>query len=87
MSVQEFTKEQLEFLELFEIAARYDCLYLLDFHCFNMFNHDQTSLLTDAERAELAVEARGDIFAEAIQRGFQRNPGPFGQIDEQEYLC
>ncbi len=68
MSVQEFTNEQLEFLELFEIAARYDCLYLLDFHCFNMFNHDQTSLLTDTERAELAVEARGDIFAEAIQR-------------------
>ncbi|WP_305983853.1 hypothetical protein [Roseibium sp. MMSF_3544] len=87
MSVQDFTKIQLEFLELFEIAARYDCLYLLDFHCFNMFNHDQTSLLTDAERAQLAAEARSDIFAEAIQRGFVPNPGPFGRIDEQEYLC
>lgn len=87
MSEQDFTKEQLAFLELFEIAARYDCLYLLDFHCFNMFNHEQTSLLSDAERAELAVAARTDIFAEAIQRGFQPNPEPFGQIDEQTYLC
>mgnify|MGYP003711320921 CR=1 FL=1 len=40
MSEDQYTKEQLEFLEIFEIAARYDCLFLLDFHCFDLFDVD-----------------------------------------------
>lgn len=87
MSTIEFTKEQLEFLEIFDIAARYDCLYLLDFHCFNMFDHDQTSLLSDKERAELAVTARYDIYSEAMQKGFLPKSSPFGGIHEQQRLC
>lgn len=87
MSDKVFSKQQLEFLDLFNLAARYDCLYLLDFHCFSMFEHDQTSLLDDAERAELAAAARRDILAEAMLNGFHPDPGPFRGIDEQKHLC
>ncbi|MEP3045737.1 MAG: hypothetical protein ABJL55_12240 [Roseibium sp.] len=87
MSKGEFTREQLEFLELFKIAAKYDCVYLLDYHCFNLFEHDQTSILTDAERSMLAAHAQRDIFAEALQQGFEPDQVIVGGISEQKHLC
>lgn len=87
MSEEDYTKEQLEFLEIFEIAARYDCLFLLDFHCFDLFDHDQTSLLSDGERAQLAAAARYDIYAEAMQKGFLPKSSPFGGVREQQRVC
>ncbi|MEO1110131.1 MAG: hypothetical protein AAFX90_19630 [Pseudomonadota bacterium] len=66
-----FTKEQLDFLEIFHIAAKYDCLYVLDFYCSNEFDHDQVSALTDAQRAHLAELAQEEIFATAIKKGFR----------------
>lgn len=69
MRADDYSNDQLIFLELFEISARYDCFYLLDFHCFALFEHDQTSLLTDQQRVELADVARADIFAMAAIAG------------------
>ena len=86
-SEDQYTKEQLEFLEIFEIAARYDCLFLLDFHCFDLFDHDQTSLLSDGERAQLAAAARYDIYAEAMQKGFLPKSSPFGGVHEHQHFC
>lgn len=87
MCASDYSNDQLKFLELFEIAARYDCLYLLDFHCFALFEHDQTSLLTDEQRAELAETAQADIFAEAEQKGFQVSAAILGVMNGQRFLC
>ena len=67
----DFTRVQLEFLELWHIAAMFDCLYVLNFHCMDLFQHDQTSLLTDEERADLARAAQREIFGEAISKGYR----------------
>lgn len=67
----EFTKLQLEFLDLFQIAAKYDCLYVLDFHCDDLFDHCQISLLTDYERALVARAARREVFSEAVEKGYE----------------
>lgn len=67
----EFTKLQLEFLELWHISAQYDCLYIIRFHCMDRFEHDQTCLLSDEERAELARLAQKEIFGVAIEKGYQ----------------
>ncbi|MBO6507574.1 MAG: hypothetical protein JJ866_25085 [Roseibium sp.] len=87
MKNNDFTTEQLEFLDLWKIAADYDCLYLLDFYCYDMFDHNQTSDLTDEERADLARTARPDIFAEAIQKGYVPSSDMFGGADGQIRLC
>ncbi len=87
MKSKKYTNAQLKFLKLFEVAARYDCLYLLDFHCVALFDHDQTSLLTDDQRSELAEVAQADIFAEARQKGYQPSAKMPGVVNGQRYLC
>lgn len=67
----DFTKLQLEFLDLFQIAARFDCLYVIDFHCDDLFNHTQISALTDEERAQVARAARREVFGEAMSKGYE----------------
>lgn len=68
---EEFTREQLKFLELWHIAALFDCMFILDFHCSNEFFHDKVTDLTDAERHHLAVLAEREIFEHAIANGFK----------------
>lgn len=82
----EFTGEQLKFLELFHIAAQYDCLYILDFYCMDEFDHDRILNLTDEERALLADRAQREIFAHAIEHGF-RPTSSFGEVRASGYLC
>lgn len=67
MYTSEYTAKQKSFLQLFHLAARCDCLYLLDFYCQHLFDHDQTSLLSDNQRALLAEAAQDDIFAKAAE--------------------
>ncbi|WP_420414385.1 hypothetical protein [Roseibium sp.] len=69
MYTSEHTAEQQSFLQLFHLAARCDCLYLLDFYCQHLFDHDQTSLLSDHQRGLLAEVAQDDIFAKAAEIG------------------
>ncbi|WP_417670732.1 hypothetical protein [Roseibium sp.] len=66
----DFTKKQLSFLDLFKIAAEYDCLPLLDYHCMDLFDHDRVSQLNEDELALLADAARRDIFGEALAQGY-----------------
>lgn len=81
-----FTDEQLEYLELWHIAAKYDCLYILDFHCANLFDHDRVLQLSDRQRADLAQSAQKDVFEHAIKRGYR--PVPFNtQGKPNGYLC
>ena len=87
MTKHDFTAEQLEFLDLWKIAAGYDCLYLLDFYCYDMFDHNQTSDLTDSQRADLARAARSDIVAEAVQKGFVPPSEMLGGAHGQIRLC
>ncbi len=68
---EEFTPKQLQFLQIWHIAAKFDCLYILEFYCMHLFDHDNTSLLSDDERAELAARAEEEIFEEAISRGYR----------------
>ncbi|MTI45353.1 hypothetical protein JM93_01260 [Roseibium hamelinense] len=67
----EFSGRELEFLDLFKIAARYDCLYLLQFYCFDMYDHDRITALDIEEQAALARAARGDIYEEAVSKGYE----------------
>ncbi|MBO6755960.1 MAG: hypothetical protein JJ902_06505 [Roseibium sp.] len=71
-----FSRSQLKFLDLFKIAAEFDCLYLLDFYCFDLFDHDQIGKLNEREQAELADAARREIFEEALAKGYE--PPHFG---------
>ncbi len=82
---EEFTKEQMKFLELFHIAALFDCLYILDFHCMNEFNHDKVSDLTDQGRYHLAVLAEKEIFEHAIESGYQP-PRPFKGDGDRDFV-
>ncbi|MTH94868.1 hypothetical protein [Roseibium sp. RKSG952] len=67
----EFSNTELEFLELFKLAAQYDCLYLLDFYCYDMFDHDRVTALSADEQADLARAARRDIVEDAMSKGYQ----------------
>lgn len=67
MYTHEYTVNQKSFLQLFHLAARCDCLYLLDFYCQHLFDHDQTALLSDNQRALLAAAAQDDILAKAAE--------------------
>lgn len=80
------TAQQQRFLELFHIAAKFDCLYLLDFHCMNEFNHDSVTALTDDERHHLTVMAEKEIFEHALQAGYRPAPA-FGGDGHNDYLC
>lgn len=66
-----FSRKQLNFLDLFKIAADYDCLYLLDYHCMDLFDHDGVGTLNEDEQEQLAYAACPDIFSEAIQAGYR----------------
>lgn len=66
-----FTKSQLNFLDLFKIAADYNCLYLLDYHCMDLFDHDGVGTLSEEQQEQLAYAACPDIFSEAIQAGYR----------------
>ncbi|WP_298984003.1 hypothetical protein [uncultured Roseibium sp.] len=82
----DFTAEQLTFLQLFHIAAQYDCLYILDFYCMNEFDHDKVTDLSDSERRHLAELAEREIFEYAIENGY-RPTLPFNEGGEHEFLC
>lgn len=66
-----FSKKQLNFLELFKIAAVYDCLYLFDYHCMDLFAHDNVGTLSEEDQEQLAYAASADIFSEAVQAGYR----------------
>lgn len=83
---EEFTKLQLRFLEVWHLAARWDCLYIIRFYCQDAYGHDNTSKLTDQQRADLADAAERDIFDEAIARGYTPTRTSFG-VDPNGYLC
>lgn len=68
-----FSAKQLTFLQLFHIAARYDCLCIIDYYCMNEFDHDRVTSLTDDERVRLVELAEREIFAEAIEKGYRPN--------------
>jgi len=82
-----FSYKHLKFMELFKIACDFDCLYLLDFYCVDLFDHDNLTQLSEHEADELAEAAQRDIFAHAIKKGF--DPIAFSQVDENrnEFLC
>lgn len=82
----DFTKTQLKFLELFHICAKFDCLFILDFHCMNEFNHDKVTDLTDDERYHLAVIAEKEIFEHALENGYRPMHRPQGAGDN-DFLC
>ena len=56
------------FLQLFHIAAKCDCLYLLDFYCQLLFSHNRTSHLSEEQQAFLAKAAHDDIIAVAAEQ-------------------
>ena len=80
-----FTAQQLTFLQLLHIAAKYDCLYIIDFYCMDEFDHDQTSILSDDERAILTARAEREIFAHAIENGYR--PRRFSSEVSNDFLC
>lgn len=61
MNFGNISNEQMTFLELFKKAADLDCLYLIDFHCHNLYGHDQTTRLSDIELAHLSHTVSTDI--------------------------
>lgn len=82
----DFTSRQLKFLDLFQIAARFDCLYVLDFYCMDAFDHDNVSQLNEIELAQLADRAQRDIFAHAIGSGYKPK-SPSIKVVYNGYLC
>ena len=74
MYTSEYTVNQRSFLQLFHLAARCDCLYLIDFYCQHLFNHDQPTMLSDAQRVLLADAAEGDILAKVAETGALADP-------------
>jgi len=52
-----------ELANLFRTAERYDCGYLLDFHCINLFGHTHAGRLSPGQRAELTAATLDDIQA------------------------
>lgn len=64
-------RKHLLFLDLMQLAARYDCMALIDFHCMLLFEHTRISQLTADQQAELAEAARADIFSQALAAGYR----------------
>ncbi|MBO6893428.1 MAG: hypothetical protein JJ866_15905 [Roseibium sp.] len=82
----EFSRLQLRFLQVWHLAAMYDCIYILEFYCMDQFDHDRLTLLTDEERARVAEAAEADIYDEAIAQGYQPARTSHG-VDPNGYLC
>ncbi|MEJ8474760.1 hypothetical protein [Roseibium algae] len=64
------TDEHEMFFGLFKIAATWDCLFILEFHCLDLFGHNQITRLTTAQQTDLSLAARRDIFIEAVEKGY-----------------
>jgi len=50
---------------LYQRAEHFDCGFLLDFHCYNMFSHDRPDLLHPNQQYDLASTAHADIMISA----------------------
>ncbi|WP_153768326.1 hypothetical protein [Labrenzia sp. CE80] len=81
-----FTKKQLRFLDLFKMAADFDCLPLLDYYCMDLFDHDRISRLTEDQLVDLAECAQKDIFGEALEKGYRPASFQF-EGDRNGLLC
>ncbi|WP_422377274.1 hypothetical protein [Roseibium sp.] len=53
---------------LYQTATRFDCGFLLDFHCYNMFGHTQPDALPAHRRSEFAATAHSDILWQSPPR-------------------
>lgn len=54
---------------LYKTASRFDCGFLLDFHCYNMFSHNRPELLPPHQQFDLASTAEADIMMPAKAAG------------------
>lgn len=86
MYTNKYTEQQKSFLHLFHLAARCDCLYLLDFYCQHFFNHDQITTLSEKQQALLAAAAHDDILAKAVEMGAVTDSLPSSTWSE-EAMC
>ena len=77
-SLPKFSKTHEDFLQLMHIAADYDCMYLIDFYCMNLFDHSDVTHLTDDQLSSLSDAVQRDVFSHALQSGYQ--PGRFHQL-------
>lgn len=82
-----FTQQQLGFLQLWHIAAQHDCLYIIDWHCFDLFEHDKVSALSDEDRDRLVLAAQPHIFHKAIENGYRPGDSHLFQGGEDGPLC
>lgn len=63
------------FFGLIKIAAQWDCLYVVDFHCMKLYGHDRVTSLSPSQQMQLYEYARRDIFKDAMLKGYKPAPG------------
>lgn len=71
----ELTDTDETFFGLLKIAAQWDCLYVVEFHCMKLYGHDRVTSLSQTQQMQLYEYARRDIFKDALLKGYKPAQG------------
>lgn len=71
----ELTPSDETFFGLIKIAAQWDCLYVVEFHCIKLYGHDRVTSLSPSQQMQLYAYSRRDIFKDAMLKGYKPTPG------------